>query len=959
MTTSTTETFLTELNALYNSRDKARREQADIWLQAFQKTPEAWAISNQMLRSPQTTPETAQHFAARTFRQKITLDLHQLDGAARISLRDSLLEILYQYRNGPRNIITQICLSLAALALQMPEWKDVLPQFTELYGKNPDTIKCLLEFLKILPEEINKNGRIPISDEDYRSRSKELLTNNANEVSQMLLIFLQNSGNNTDYQIRVFECFESWLYSGDIAISSLENNPFLGLSFDALQSNELYDIAIDVVCRIINETREIPDSMPVIEQIYPRLLPLRESLRNAIENDDEEKVRGYCRIFTQAGESYLELIVQHAEAFQSIVESIAECTAYHDTEIVRITFGFWHRLGDTLFEPRHAEIKEKFKHIFSDLVDVMIKHLHYPKDLSNWSAEKRDEFREFRHVMGDVLKDCCLIAGSQQCLSKPYSILAGLLMNTANGSTLEWQEIEAPLFSLRAMGSEIPDDENIVLPEIMQLLQQLPDHPKIRYSATLVISRYSFWTRKHSQFIPYQLTFISTGFDNEEVSAAAALALKYLCKDCSELLVEYLPQLHHFYLNVSQTLSGVDLLEVTEAVTHVIASVPPSELLKALQMFFLPIAQGLHEFVNKGVSTTEKDVKDACDKLEQFSMVLRVIAERQRNETVNNTSGQTHPCISIIQELWPVFDVLFRNFGVDPQLSESLCKCFKCCVVHYPNDFQQLLPELMDRLIAAFDQTGLSCYLWVAGKCVRIHSSGEGTEATLTLLRFVERLSVTMFRILSEKKPDDIPDVVEDYFRVNIEFLECAPLTLSHSALFPSILQAGLTCLAIEQQDALHAVILFFSKLLLFVVKEKRSHVQSTSASISHAQTSLAAHSVGLLTLETIVCQHGSALIDSIFRGLMYTFSRDIQQNYIDDIVASLAKLFPQDSQQWISEVFQRLQDDNLTSDIKGSFIRDYNLAIQNQDWTKLRRVTNDFVAIFRRRYLASREHRE
>jgi len=94
---------------------------------------------------------------------QITLDLHQLDAAASISLRDSLLALLYEYRAGPRYIITQICVSLAALALQMSEWRDVLPQITDLYGKNPETINCLLELLKVLPEEINENKRIPIS----------------------------------------------------------------------------------------------------------------------------------------------------------------------------------------------------------------------------------------------------------------------------------------------------------------------------------------------------------------------------------------------------------------------------------------------------------------------------------------------------------------------------------------------------------------------------------------------------------------------------------------------------------------------------------------------------------------------------------------------------------------------------------------------------------------------------
>jgi len=51
---------------------------------------------------------------------------------------------------------------------------------------------------------------------------------------------------------------------------------------------------------------------------------------------------------------------------------------------------------------------------------------------------------------------------------------------------------------------------------------------------------------------------------------------------------------------------------VTEAVSHVVAAVPPAELLKALQMFCLPIAQWLHEFTNKGAAATEKEIRDAC-----------------------------------------------------------------------------------------------------------------------------------------------------------------------------------------------------------------------------------------------------------------------------------------------------------------------------------------------------------
>lgn len=53
---------------------------------------------------------------------------------------------------------------------------------------------------------------------------------------------------------------------------------------------------------------------------------------------------------------------------------------------------------------------------------------------------------------------------------------------------------------------------------------------------------------------------------------------------------------------------------MTEAVSHVVAAVRPAELLKALQMFCLPIAQWLHEFANKSASATDKEIRFACGK---------------------------------------------------------------------------------------------------------------------------------------------------------------------------------------------------------------------------------------------------------------------------------------------------------------------------------------------------------
>jgi transportin-3 len=303
--------------------------------------------------------------------------------------------------------------------------------------------------------------------------------------------------------------------------------------FTALQDDELFDVAVDVICEIIYETKDVQDYMPLIQIIYPKLVPLYQGLAAVKEEEDEDKFRGYCRIFVEAGEAYMLLLVAHQEAFTTIIDGIAVCTAYHDLDIVPMTFNFWFELANTLTANTYSQYQPNFVRYFDQLVDVMIKHLQYPEDSTDFTSQERDEFRQFRHHMGDTLKDCCRIVGSHRCLSKPLSILSNLL--AGSNTTATWQQIEAPIFSLRAMGSEIPDEENEIMPQIMEFLSKLPHHPKIRYAATLVISRYTTWTRKHPEFLAYQLNFISAGFENDEVAAASALALKHLCKDCSEV----------------------------------------------------------------------------------------------------------------------------------------------------------------------------------------------------------------------------------------------------------------------------------------------------------------------------------------------------------------------------------------------------------------------------------------
>ena len=386
-------------------------------------------------------------------------------------------------------------------------------------------------------------------DEEYRDRSAKLLTANGSQVLDLLSMYIQASGMSSfcrsftsprrrllsgvtiAVQNQVFGCLRSWLIAGEVDTLIFAKSPLFGFVFEALASDELFDSAVDVLCELIHETQEIDDNMPVIELIVPRVIGLKAQLEE--RKEDPDRIRGLAKVFAEAGETYRLLILGHTETFFPIVEAIGLCSAYPDLDIVPITFPFWMRLAQTI--GKKPSVEPLFIEAYKALMGVIIRHLHFPPDTTSLAPQEADNFRSFRHVMGDTLKDCCLVLGADTCLLSAYNLIT--LGLSRGPQSISWQEIEAPLFAMRSMGAEVDVDDKSAVPKIMDLIPSLPSHPRIRYAALLIISRYTEWINRHPDYISFQLQYISAGFEDpdSEVSAAAGQALKYLCQDCKQV----------------------------------------------------------------------------------------------------------------------------------------------------------------------------------------------------------------------------------------------------------------------------------------------------------------------------------------------------------------------------------------------------------------------------------------
>lgn len=539
---ATQQAVLSALDALYNKPDPQAKQQANKWLQDFQKTAEAWQVANELLLS-QTLPVEPRIFASQTFRIKTTFDLDQVPRSALPSLRSTLLTALQAYNSGPKVIKTQLCITLAGLALQLhdgedQEWGDhVVEWMIEKFGKDPNEVQTLLDFLTVLPEEATANQRIPIDNDHYNQRTATLLAKPAPQVIKVLTMYSQAQGLTTDIQNALLSCLASWLRAGEVGVQGLLESPLFNMSFDSLMNEQLFDVAVDVVCDIIHETQEVHDNQQAIQMIVPRLLPLRDELKKAIEEGDDDKVRGLCRIFVQAGETYHRLILQHQDVFVALVQAIYECATYSDLDIVQITFRFWYYFSRDIQIHRSDPSAQPFLAVYQQLLEIIIKHLRFPDNMDSWTGQERDDFKSFRHYMGDTLKDCCQVLGSKACLTRSLNMIQEALSRAQQTSDVQWQDVEAPLFSMRAMGAEADPHDDEVLPRIMDIIPSLPSHPRLTYAGLLVISRYTEWFRYHADRIPSVLSYISAGFNTGEadVAAAAAQAINYLGQDCSQV----------------------------------------------------------------------------------------------------------------------------------------------------------------------------------------------------------------------------------------------------------------------------------------------------------------------------------------------------------------------------------------------------------------------------------------
>ncbi len=285
-------------------------------------------------------------------------DCASLGGQNRtFSLRTSLCNHLatsIMTNNSSPAVVTRLCLAIAAFAVQT-NWQRAVEDISghmfasiqaalgdqlgnNAFG-NTKAIKIVLELLEVLPEECN-DSKIIVVEQTREGFYNELMRS----VPTLLNLLQGLSVTETSEPIleRLFKCLQTWIRHLEVPADAVAKTNLFQLAFEKLNIPSLFEPAMDLLVETLRTYYVPSSSMPVVEIMVPRAMALKHMYSEAVAVEDDDTASGLCRLFTEMGESYIDLIVGPGDVGQvALIEMLLVCTRHRSSEIASICLPFW------------------------------------------------------------------------------------------------------------------------------------------------------------------------------------------------------------------------------------------------------------------------------------------------------------------------------------------------------------------------------------------------------------------------------------------------------------------------------------------------------------------------------------------------------------------------------------------------------------------------------------------
>lgn len=313
--------------------------------------------------------------------------------------------------------------------------------------------------------------------------------------------------------------------------------------------------------------------------------------------------------------------------------------------------------------------------------------------------------------------------------------------------------------------------------------------------------------------------------------------------------------------------------------------------------------------------------------------------------------GEENPAVKYWQEVFPILSTVLDNFLDFTPICERICRCWRNMVTSYRTAMAPMLPEMANKLAISFNTSREGCFLWVTAAILREFSEDRehlDQATTEHIYTFFEAQTTAFLRVMADLQPRELPDVIDDFFRLLIDALLYYPQKLIPSQLLAPIFQASIYALTLEQRDPLSSTLHFLRDLLSY-----GGGNPATSEQIPPPQAAAIRNIV-----MNLLMAHGNDLVKQTMAGMMITFPRDCFADG-SGVILALFEIMPAETTQWVAQTIELLPPGTVTAPEAQRLVTKIKEKLSSGDVSGLRHVRTllqDFTTNYRRRNVAPRD---
>eukprot|EP00054_Salpingoeca_dolichothecata_P024825 m.170523 g.170523 ORF g.170523 m.170523 type:complete len:938 (-) comp25154_c1_seq4:113-2926(-) len=795
------EDVVTAVRTLHHNPDRSSKLRAGHYLEEFQKSVFAWELADKILHGKISLEASC--FAAQTMRSKIQYHFGELPPDSHFDLRDSLLEHIKSFSSGVPLIVTQLCLAIADLIIQMEGWPSFLQDLISLLGEDVDTVNCLLELLCVIPEELD-NPHVHVSHRKRKQFSDEL-NQSCGIVYEYLNVCMDHCQQDLDTQNAIFKCLTSWLKFGGPGAQSFIESALLPLSFQAIKVEETSETACDVACSAVYLSVELPALRPIIT---PLVFELDEVFKNCA--DDLNLSQAILSVFLEYAECSLNLMVEElTDENDSIVQLILDATEHPQIEIVHMTFSFWYRLSEFIDvagadeedESRIARVMHyaPFFHRLLSHITVAVRCPENLQGLINYHSELAD----FRSSSRHMLQETSYMSGSRKSIE--------LLLTELHQDGLSWQQQEACLYVACAFAENVDKRDQTVMPYLIEFLMNLGDdvHIQMRYTSVKLLGRCSVWIAKNPDSISPVFTYVLSGLELPELSRVNVFTIRNLCLDCKDKMGPHFGSLVQVIEAAdSLGLSKQDIQFLYEGAAKVQSSLQPQEINQAFNSVAIPLIEGIHSLVSDSPDSSE---------IEQFFSRLCILFKNTRVLPGRMLPNGAHPCLEAGIRAWDTASYILASCGGNTALVEDACHCVKYILECLQQHAAELMPQIAELVGPLYQAQRNPALLYVASSMIDVFAINPEYADTLggILISMCHTTFAALETVQTLEEWQEHQDILLDFFRLLTRTLERQPMLLLQYAEETShSVTCAVAAMLVPERDVNESVTTFLQNLV-------------------------------------------------------------------------------------------------------------------------------------------------